>query len=134
MPILNRDQILSADDIAKEKLSVPEWGGDIYVKTISAAERGFIEARMIEMGKDGQPKSVKVENLTTYIAFLSVCDENGNRLFTDIKDIEKLGKKSAAALDRVAQKAQELARMSPADINKMVADLKNSQPAALHSA
>lgn len=129
MPILSHDQILSANDITIEILPVPEWGGEVYVKTISAAERGLLEARMIEMGKDGQPKNVKIENLTTFIAFLSICDETGKRLFTDIKDIEKLGKKSASAIDRVAEKAQSLARISPADIEKMVGNLKNSHPA-----
>jgi hypothetical protein len=131
MPILSHDQILTVNDIAIEILPVPEWGGEVYVKTISAAERGMIEARMIEMGSNGQPKNIKIENLTTFIAFLSICDETGKRIFTDIKDIEQLGKKSAAAIDRVAEKAQSLARISPADIEKMVGDLKNSHPAAL---
>ena len=130
MPILTHDQILSANDIAIELLPVPEWGGEVYVKTISAAERGLIEARSIEMGRDGQPKSIKLENLTALIAFLSICDETGKRIFTDIKDIERLGKKSAAALDRVAEKAQQMARISPADIEKMTDDLKNSHPVA----
>lgn len=131
MPILDRNQILAANDITIELLPVPEWGGEVYVKTISAAERGLLEARMVEMGRDGQPKNIKLENLTTYIAFLSICDETGKRLFTSQKDIEELGKKSAAALDRVAEKAQHLARISPADLEKLTDDLKNSQPAAL---
>lgn len=131
MPILSRDDILSANDITIERLPVPEWGGEVFVKTISASERGLIEARTVEMGRDGQPKNIKLENLTTLIAFLSLCDETGKRLFTDIKDVEKLGKKSASALDRVAEKAQQLARMSPADLEALTDDLKNSRPAAL---
>ena len=131
MAILSRDDILNVNDIYIELLPVPEWGGEVYVKTITAAERGFIEKRMIELGRDGKPKDVKLDNLTTYVAFLSICDANGNRLFTDIKDVEKLGQKSASALDRVSAKAQALAGMPPADIENMVSELKNIQPAAL---
>lgn len=128
---LSRDDILSANDIQVEELPVPEWGGVICVKTLTAEERDMLEAEIVQMSPDGKPKAMKLDTLRSTVAFLGICDSDGNRLFTDKKDIAALKKKSAAALDRVVARIQEMSAMSPADIEKLTANLKNDQPAAL---
>lgn len=130
--LLSKDQILSAHDIHVEELPVPEWGGVICIKTLSADERDQIESEIIQINpQTGQPKAMKTNTLRSLVAFYGICDEEGHRLFTDKRDIDLLGRKSAAALDRVVVRIQELSAMSPADIEKLVTDLKNDQPAAL---
>ncbi len=131
---LSRDDILSANDIQVEELPVPEWGGVICVKTLTGEERDMLESEMISIGPNGQAKNVKLDALRSTVAFLGICDNDGNRLFTDKKDIDKLKKKSAAALDRVVARIQEMSAMSPADIEKLTTNLKNAQPAALPTA
>ena len=130
---LNRADILAAKDIKIELLTVPEWGGDVYIKTLSGAERDQLEAAIIQFGADGKPKQLKLEKLRSLLAWLALCDADGNRLFDDEKDIAALGKKSAAALDRVASHAQNLAAISETDIAKLTDELKNDQPAATPS-
>lgn len=133
-PILSRDDILNVNDIDVEELPVPEWGGSIFVKTLTGEERDKIEAAIIVIGSDGKPKQTKMENLRSLVAFYGICDEQGRRLFTEAKDITALAKKSASALDRVVAKIQSMSGMSPADIENLVGELKNAQPAALPSA
>lgn len=129
--LLSKDQILSSNDIHVEELPVPEWGGSICVKTLSADERDQIEAAMIEVGPNGQPKMTKMKKLRALVAFYGICDDKGNRIFTEGRDIDALSKKSAAALDRVVARIQALSAMSPADIEALTTNLKNAQPAAL---
>lgn len=132
--ILTAEDILSADDIAIEKMPVPEWGGYVFVKTLTGEERDQIEAAVVKVDpRTGRPIEAKMEKLRALVAFYGLCDETGKRLFTDQKQIDALGKKSAAALDRVVAKIQALAAMSPADIETLTAGLKNVQPAALPS-
>ena len=39
MNILSKDAILAADDLPRETVHVPEWGGDVYVRTMSGTDR-----------------------------------------------------------------------------------------------
>jgi hypothetical protein len=131
---LTAEDILSASDIHVEELPVPEWGGTLYVKTLTGEERDKIEAEILVIGADGRPKQAKLNNLRSLVAFYGICDEKGNRLFTKAEEIAKLAKKSASALDRVVARIQELSAMSPADIENLIDDLKNDQRAALPTA
>ena len=43
-----KEQILKADDLPKEKVNVPEWNVDVYVRALTAAERDGYEASLIQ--------------------------------------------------------------------------------------
>lgn len=131
---LNAQQILEAQDIKVEKLYIPEWGGEVFVKTLTGAERDQLESELIQFSPNGNVQKMKLDKIRTLLAFLSLCDETGTRLYTDEADREKLSNKSASALDRIATKAQKLAGMSQADITALTDGLKNGQPAASPSA
>lgn len=109
MTMLTRELILSVDDLPRELVKVPEWGGDVYVRTMTGAERDKWE---IEVATSKQKAS---ESVRAMIAALTVCDENSNLLFT-IQDVEALSKKSAAALDRVMDAAMRLNKLYGSDI------------------
>lgn len=114
--LLTKEQILNADDLPKELVSVPEWGGDVYVRTLSGSERDAFEAGTIRQGKGSQ--TVNLLNLRARLVSLSMCDEQGTRLFGDA-DMVALGTKSAAALDRVFAVAQRLSKLSDADVEEL---------------
>lgn len=113
MALLTREQILDADDKKTEVVSVPEWGGEVMVSTMSGAERDRIEAGII--GKNGGKNLVNVR-----AKFVAPClvDESGKLLFTE-KDLQKLGNKSVAALDRVFAVAQRLNRITDEDVEDL---------------
>lgn len=128
--ILSKNDILNANDIHIEELSVPEWGGVVYVKTLTADERDMLEAAIVEMSANGKPKSLKLEHMRAHLAMLGICDAEGNRLFSSA-DVKALGKKSAAALDRVVAMIQKMSALTATDIERLMDDLKNGQRAAL---
>jgi hypothetical protein len=98
--MLTREQILQCDDLPREIVKVPEWGGEVQVRTMTGTDRDAFEASLI--GKEG-----RLENVRARLVSLAVCDESGDRLFGDA-DIAALGAKSAKALDRVFAVAQRL--------------------------
>ena len=100
MNILTKEAILAADDLPRETVLVPEWGGDVYVRTMSGTDRDAFEASLLE--KDG-----RMENVRARLVALTLCDSQGDRLFDD-SEIAALGRKSARALDRVFSVAQRL--------------------------
>ena len=100
MNILSKDAILAADDLPRETVSVPEWGGEVLVRTMSGTDRDAFEASLLE--KDG-----RMENVRARLVALTLCDFQGDRLFDD-SEIAALGRKSARALDRVFSVAQRL--------------------------
>lgn len=94
MPALTREAILAAPDLKPTKVEVPEWGGFVHVRQMTGADRGALEAEAM-----GDKKN-HIATLRSRMAARCICDEAGVRLFND-SDIEALGKKSQAALDRV---------------------------------
>lgn len=92
---LNKAAILSAGDVTLNKVNVPEWGGDVYIKTISGLDRDRFEEGYSEQ---------KMKNFRARFLVLTLCDEKGDRLFTDA-EVDELGKKSSIVLNRLFEKA-----------------------------
>ena len=120
MTVLNRDEILTVNDIAIEEIEVPEWGGSVYVKGMTGTERDAFEASIVQ--QRGKNASVNMANIRAKLASQTICNETGERLFTDA-DIKALGKKSATALQRVFDVAQRLSGISGDDVEELAKEL-----------
>lgn len=105
MTTLNRDQILEANDLTLESVDVPEWGGSVMVRAMTGADRDAFDASNVKE-VDGKLVS-DYTNLCVKLVARTIVDEAGNRIFSD-DDMSALGRKSAAALDRVYRVAQRL--------------------------
>lgn len=116
MSLLTRDAILKATDLPHEDVDVPEWGGTVRVRTLTGAERDQFEASIVELR--GKKRKINTANIRAKLVALSVVDEQGNRLFSDA-DVALLGKKSAAALDRVFAVAQRLSGVTEDDVEEL---------------
>jgi hypothetical protein len=115
--VLSRDAILGAEDLPREKVHVPEWDGDIWVRTMMASERDDFEAGYLR-DKAGVIE-IDRHNLRASLLVRCVIDEAGVRLFADT-DIEALGAKSAAAVDRLYAVAARLNRLSAQDEQALI--------------
>lgn len=124
MPILNRDAILQTSDIRKELVPVPEWGGDVYVRSLTAAERDQFEASLIV--QRGKQQEINLKNARAKLAVLAICDEQGQRIFSDA-DLAEMGKKSAGALQRVWIVAQRLSGITDEDMEELTKNSTSGQ-------
>ena len=127
--LLTRDDILNADDLPSEVVDVPEWGGQVKVRTMSGSARDAFEASLIESQGKKKSKDDLMSNIRARFASLVLVDDDGKRLFT-AKDINSLGKKSASALDRVLTVGQRLNGLSSEDVEELA---KNSMSDQLES-
>lgn len=123
MAVLSREAILSAEDLGRELVAVPEWGGEVYVRVLPGAERDQFEIDSLDSA--GPDARFNRHNVRARLAARCVVGEDGRRLFADA-DVEALGDKSGAALDRIFDVAMRLNRMRRQDVEELV---KNS-PAA----
>jgi hypothetical protein len=130
MPILSKDEILKAEDLPREVVEVPEWGGSVMVRGLSASERDAFEGSIIELR--GKERKLHLENIRAKLASLTMVDEQGERLFTDA-EVAALGKKSAQAVQRVFEAAQRLSGISETDVEELAKNSGNGQRGGLHS-
>lgn len=122
--MLSREEILAALDLPMEEVQVPEWGGSVFVRTMTGSERDAFEFWFCKNpGKD----------IKANVLVRTICDENRKAIFTEA-DIEGLSAKSAAALDRCYEVATRLSRLMPADIEELKKTSMITPPASSTSA
>lgn len=124
MPLLTREQILGATDIITEVVPVPEWGGEVLVRSLSGAERDRFEASIVDVR--GKRRSVNLLNVRARLVALAIVDESGQQVFR-AGDVEALGAKSAAALSRVFDAAQRLSGLSDDDVEELEKNSRSGQ-------
>lgn len=115
--MLNKEQILNADDVKREEIQIPEWNGSVFIAVMSGTARDRFESSII--GKNG---GANTSNIRAKLAAATIVDEEGVLMFSE-KDITALGKKSAAALDRIYEASQKLNRLTDGDVDELA---KNS--------
>jgi hypothetical protein len=112
---LSKAAILAAKDTKlSAAIPVPEWGGEVYAKTLSGTERDAFEDAYSEN---------KMKQFRCRFLVLTLCDDAGQRLFDD-GDVAELGKKSSLVINRLF----ELAWDHNAFTTKAVEDLGEGSP------
>ena len=126
------DQILALDDTVYEAVTIPEWVIDgkpvtLTVRSIGSDEKDRLEESCLRVTKKLRRGKVVREYVPTQsslrakLVALSVCLGAGNKtpVFTE-EQIQQLGKKNAAAMDRLAEVAQRLSATTDDDIKELV--------------
>jgi len=122
--LLSADEILSMDDIPTEEVAVPEWQGrKVLVCGLTAASKNAYEASLVEI--KGQSRKMRLENATAKLLVRTLVNRQRQPIFTEAQ-IERLGTKSASALERLSKVAQRLSGMTQAEVEEIV---KNSDAA-----
>jgi hypothetical protein len=115
--VLGRDDILAAPDIHPQRVEMPEWGGCVYVRGLTARERDAFESSIVSVDKNGERK-VNARNVRARLVALGICDEGGQPVFTE-SDVNELGKKSALALERLFDTIRHLSGMTDDDFAEL---------------
>lgn len=106
--VLNKEQILNAKDHVFEDIDVPEWGGSVRVRSLTAQEREEFEA---EMSKS----SVCIR---AHLIARTLIDDDGNRIF-ETKDIVDLGKKNAVVMSKLFDASSRISGLRKQDIDDL---------------
>jgi hypothetical protein len=110
MEVLTRDRILAAPALAAVRVEVPEWGGAVFVRAITAGERDVFERRAFE----GPRKDL----VRAALVVLCAADAQGRALFTDA-DVEALAQRDAAPMQRIFNAACRLNAIGPAEVAEL---------------
>ena len=102
--ILSKALILEAADLRTEAVEVPEWGGEVLLRELSAAQMAEFKAKSVA-AVDPQTREIRdgatLFRLSAWVVCQGAMDEEGKRLFTDA-DVARLGEKSDTVIDRLA--------------------------------
>lgn len=120
---LSKDQILSADDLPTRTVNVPQWGGDVLLKTLNGSEREELERLINEFKAKKIPGGNAVRAVA---AALSCVDEAGQLLFSKA-EIPALAKKSGAALDLLLDEILDLNAMTKAAAKELEGNSESGQ-------
>lgn len=112
MALISKSQILGASDITTETVAVPEWGGDVLVRGLSARQRGAWQQSM-RVTRAGKP-DMDVTFMNVSLCMLCIVDEDGKRMFEE-SELLALADKSASAIEAVARVALRLSGLDEED-------------------
>jgi hypothetical protein len=94
--LLSKSEILQVQDTkVSAAVPVPEWGGEVYIKTLSGTERDAFEDAYAEN---------KMKAFRCRFLVLTLSDDKGQRLFAD-GDVGELGNKSSVVINRLFEAA-----------------------------
>lgn len=115
---LTREQILGIKDLKIEPIFVPEWNDTVYVRSMTGAERDAFEASIYEFNQSTGKSKLKLEFMRARLCSFTICDQEGNRLFTD-EDVQALAAKNSTALLRIVSLAQRLSAVTDEDLQEL---------------
>ena len=117
---LTAEAILAADDLPTVWIQTPEWckSSGVWIRGMTGAERDQFEARV--SGLDGGGDQVKMDytNLRATLVVSCAVDDDGKRLFTG-DQVEALGRKSGAVIDRLFDAARKASGIGEDDVKKL---------------
>jgi len=108
-----RDAILEVQDLPQEKVQTDEWAPAVpfvWIRGLSAAERDQWEQGLTATINGRIVPKTKIKNLRAQFVVKILVDENGDRIFKD-NEVDLLGNKSAAVLDRLWDVGRRLSGM-----------------------
>lgn len=129
--LINAEEILAAQDLKYDAISVPEWGGDVRVRGATAEEYDeYDESCYTRRSENG--KMVVQENFANARARLvvkCVVDEDGDPIFKP-EHATALGKKNDAVIQRLYKRIQQLSGRTKEAQEKLEGNSEAGQDAA----
>lgn len=121
LPLLeDAASILDLPDLTSEEVEVPEWGFRLRVRSLTGTERDAFEASLLQTrGKD---REINLRNMRAKLVAQSVRKADDSRVFSDAQ-VEALGRKNAAALQRVFRVAQRLSGLAEDEVEELTREL-----------
>ena len=109
---LTKEQILAADDMGLLEVQVPEWGGSVFIRVMTVGERDAYENDWV------LNKTKGVDNFRAKFLAKCLCDDKGQRLFSE-SEVVQLAGKSAKVMSRIWQRAMEHNALSEKEVEEL---------------
>lgn len=116
--LLSLESIVGTDDAKYAVVEMPEWGGSVRVRGLTARERDDYEAALYYTAPNGEQR-VNFSGARERLVARGLVDAEGKRLLTDA-DAGKLAAKNGKAMERLFDKIRELSGMTQKDVEEMV--------------
>jgi len=113
---LSRESLLKPVAVPMEEIHIPELDGSVWVKGMTAADRSRFE-RQFSLAS-GKRNKRKTQEIRERLIVACVCDEQGNKLFTQ-EDVGAIGAQSAMIIEKIVDVAQRLCGMANEDVEAM---------------
>jgi hypothetical protein len=121
LPLLeDAASILDLPDLADELVDVPEWGYRLRVRSLTGTERDAFEASLLQTR--GRDREINLRDMRAKLVAQSVRKSDDSRVFSDAQ-VEALGRKNAAALQRVFRVAQKLSGLAEDEVEELTREL-----------
>lgn len=130
-----RDDILAIDDLPTESVEVPEWGVTLAVRSMTGAERDRYEMDLMQDQQKAKKngKEFGFTNIRARLVVMCTVDADGKRVFHD-DDVERVGRKSSAAIVRLYDAASKLNAISDEEVAELAGESNPSGNVASISA
>lgn len=97
--------VFSVEDIKKERLELEDWGGYVWVHSLSSsAHEKLVQSCMRGTGKN---RTMDMVGYQSKLTVLCARDDEGKRIFGD-DHAAQLAEKASGPISKIANKAQEL--------------------------
>lgn len=117
--MLTKEQILAADDRKPVKVSVPVWGGDVYIRGLTGTERDELESWI-----NDNPSAV---GMRARVVAMGLCDGAGESLGFSPAEVVSLGEKSGGVLDELFSEIMRMSKYSEVEIRKLEGNCEAGQ-------
>lgn len=104
---LSHEDILAADDLKRATVDIPEWGGAVEVRELTAAQK--YEVGMTAVDGNGNPNFERAARIPVMLAAYG--------LGLGPEHFDAIGAKSSDVIERIAEKVQELSGLEASDVN-----------------
>jgi hypothetical protein len=120
-------EILGVADVLYEDHFVPQWGFMVRIKSMTGQERDRFEASL-RRDTPGGGETKNLANVRARMLAIVIVDplKNNQRMFVKSEDIELLGRKNAAALSFLWDKAAKMNGFTKEDVKDIEANLDDT--------
>lgn len=123
---LTREDVLGADDLKREPVDAPEWGGTVWVQELSAADAMEYDVWIFENKED---RASIMKGMNAMMVMLCACNEEGERLFSNT-DLAEINSKAPEPVARIARAAFSINKMRDSDYEDEVKNSESGQTVA----
>lgn len=134
--VLDLSAIEKADDLPIRTVDVPEWGGVVCVRGLTARERDEFERENMNLKNHFEadaPAAAVMHNLRARLVAKCLCRGPKDRtpLFSNfLKGTKVIGEKSGAVIDRIFDVCSALSGMSEADVEATAGNFEDARSAS----